>query len=360
MIPGMVCGILCGMPRRSASGSSPGQGYFPRGSSLLRQVHEEHLVGLLYGQRALCIGALAPLNYIGTSEHSYAKLTPFKRLVHTGKAFERIYFGTRAEADRVLAYVDKLHQQVNGDLAEDAGPGPGRHALRRVRPRADAVDGGGDRRLGAVLLRAAGAPAERCRSARRCGRTTSASPSCSGCRARRRPPPIRSSAPGIADKLASDEMYLTEEARYIGYATAFEIPMPWYQQPGKRVHDLLMLGSLPRRVRELYELAYTRAPADGLRRHGPRDPRRAAGHARRRWPAAGTRARSTAWRGPSAGGSSTAARRPRCATRARSGSDRALQCQACPTGPEPALAVRAARRRPDSCRSRLGGPVVVS
>ena len=61
---------------------------------MLRRVHDEHLVGLLYGQRALSIGALAPLNYVGTSEHSYAKLTPFKRLAHTGKAFELIFFGT--------------------------------------------------------------------------------------------------------------------------------------------------------------------------------------------------------------------------------------------------------------------------
>jgi uncharacterized protein (DUF2236 family) len=59
-------------------------------------------------------------------------------------------------------------------------------------------------------------------------------------------------------KLASEELYLTDEARYIGYATAFEIPLPWVQQPGKRVHDLLMLGSMPRRVRELYGLPYTR------------------------------------------------------------------------------------------------------
>jgi mpaB/rubber oxygenase-like protein len=62
---------------------------------MLRRVHDEHVVGLLYGQRALCIGALAPLNYVGTSEHSYAKLTPFKRLVHTGNAFEQIYLGSR-------------------------------------------------------------------------------------------------------------------------------------------------------------------------------------------------------------------------------------------------------------------------
>jgi hypothetical protein len=55
--------------RRRSQGD---EGYFPRGRSVLRQVHEEHLVGLFYGQRALCIGALAPLNYVGTSEHSYA------------------------------------------------------------------------------------------------------------------------------------------------------------------------------------------------------------------------------------------------------------------------------------------------
>src|SRR5436309_12245991 len=96
-------------------------GYFPRGRSVLRQVHEEHLVGLMYGQRALCIGALSPLNYVGTSQHSYARLTPFRRLVHTGKAFETIYFGSRAEADGVLDYVHKLHQRVNGTLPEDAG-----------------------------------------------------------------------------------------------------------------------------------------------------------------------------------------------------------------------------------------------
>jgi uncharacterized protein (DUF2236 family) len=94
-------------------------GYFPRGSSMLRQIHEERLVGLFYGQRALCIGALAPLNYVGTSLHSYAKQTPFKRLAHTGKAFEKIFFGSREEADRVLGYVNHLHKSVRDRPADD-------------------------------------------------------------------------------------------------------------------------------------------------------------------------------------------------------------------------------------------------
>jgi uncharacterized protein (DUF2236 family) len=78
-------------------------------------------VGLLYGQRALCIGALAPLNYVGTSEHSGGKLAPFRRLVHTGNAFEKVFFGSRSDADKVLAYVRKLHEQVRGTLPEEAG-----------------------------------------------------------------------------------------------------------------------------------------------------------------------------------------------------------------------------------------------
>jgi uncharacterized protein (DUF2236 family) len=242
------------MAMRRSAGSD--DGYFPRASSLLRRVHEEHLVGLFYGQRALCIGALAPLNYIGTSEHSYAKLTPFKRLAHTGKAFELIYFGTRAQADRVLAYVDKLHQQVNGELREDAGPVP-------AGTRYDALDP--DLMLWTVAVIADSAQTfyellvrrltdgerealwqDYIRFGELFGMPREAAPSTyDGFRAWYR------------DRLASEQMYLTDEARYVGYATAFEIPMPAVQQPGKRVHDLLMLGSMPRRVRELYGLAYT-------------------------------------------------------------------------------------------------------
>ena len=52
------------------------------------------------------------------------------------------------------------------------------------------------------------------------------------------PPTHRAFREYYERKLASDEMYLTAEARYIGHATAFEIPMPAVNQPGKRVHDL--------------------------------------------------------------------------------------------------------------------------
>lgn len=224
---------------------------------MLRRVHDEHLVGLFYGQRALCIGALAPLNYVGTSQHSYAKLTPFKRLVHTAKAFEKIFFGTREEADRVLAYVNQLHRTVNGTLPEDAGVFPAGTSYSALDPElmlwtvavmADSAQCFYELLVGRLR------PAEReafwqdyLRFGELFGLPRSACP--------QNHEDFRA---WYRDKLASEEMFLTDEARYIGYATAFEIPMPTVQQPGKRVHDLLMLGSLPRRVRELYGLDFTR------------------------------------------------------------------------------------------------------
>ena len=98
------------------------EGYFPHGKSVLRRVHEERIVGLHYGQRALLIGALNPVAFTGTFDHTAGKLRPFKRLAHTGKMFEAVFFGSRAEADEALAFVDRLHQPVRGTLPAAAGP----------------------------------------------------------------------------------------------------------------------------------------------------------------------------------------------------------------------------------------------
>ena len=289
-------------------------GYFPRGQSLLRQVQEERLVGLFYGQRALCIGALSPLNYVGTSEHSYAKATPFKRLVHTGNAFEKIYFGTREEADKVLSYVARMHERVNGALAEDAGPVTAGTPYSAYDPElmlwTMAVIADSGQYFYELFVRRL----ERREHARRCGRTTSRFAwSCSGCRARRAPqsyPEFR--AWWRSELSASDRMHLTDEARYVGYATAFQIPLPRRSQPAKRGHDAIMLGSLPPRVRELYGPPYGRreqlppcsAPASRC------SALRVASR-RRRSLAATTRARSNSSRRPSAAGWRTASRHRR-------------------------------------------------
>src|SRR3954468_3064245 len=114
------------MARRAANNprAMSDGGYFPRGTSMLRRVHEERAVGLLYGQRAPGFGALAPLNFIGTRRHSKAVDQPFRRLVRTAKGFETIFFGTKGAAAGVLKRGDQMPPGVAGEIPEDAGPYP--------------------------------------------------------------------------------------------------------------------------------------------------------------------------------------------------------------------------------------------
>jgi uncharacterized protein (DUF2236 family) len=98
--------------------------YFPRGQSMARRVHGERAVGLLYGQRALLIGALEPLTYTGTMLSTWSGNRPFERLARTAKIQETVFLGTREEADEALTKVRRLHEKVKGELPVDAGRFP--------------------------------------------------------------------------------------------------------------------------------------------------------------------------------------------------------------------------------------------
>jgi uncharacterized protein (DUF2236 family) len=98
--------------------------YFPPGRSVARRVHGDRAVGLLYGQRALLIGALEPLTYTGTMLSTNSRDRPFQRLARTAKIQETIFLGTRAEADAELARIHRMHEYVNGTLPEAAGNHP--------------------------------------------------------------------------------------------------------------------------------------------------------------------------------------------------------------------------------------------
>jgi uncharacterized protein (DUF2236 family) len=236
-------------------------GYFPRGRSVLRMVHEEKAVGLMYGQRALCVGAVKPLNYVGTSEHTHNKRTPFRRITHTGGMFEAVFFGTRAQADRVLAAVDVMHERVVGELPEDAGPHyPAGTPYSAFDPKlmlwtvaviADSAEWFYERLVRPLTGREREALwQDYLRFAELFKMSLSAAPTT-----------YRELREWYEAELAGPDLYLTEEARFMGYASAFEIPVPSSRMPAKRLHDLLMLGSLPERVRELYGLRYTPAHA---------------------------------------------------------------------------------------------------
>jgi uncharacterized protein (DUF2236 family) len=233
-----------------------GGGYFPEGS-ILRRVHSERAVGLFYGQRALMIGALNPLAFVGTIEHTNARLKPFQRLAHTAEVFETIFFGSREEADKVLAFVRRLHERVMGEMPENAG------TVRAGTPYS-AFDP--ELMLWTLAVIADSGPCfyelfvdrlspeehdELWREYVRFGELF-------GMPRDVAPATHREFREWFDGKLASEQMHLTPEARETGYATAFDIPMPSYRAPAKAVHDLIMLGSLPARVRELYRIPFSR------------------------------------------------------------------------------------------------------
>lgn len=99
-------------------------GYFPHGRSVLRTVMDERVVGLLYGQRALVLGALEPLAFTGTLLHSRAAgdARYYDRLVCTATMFDRVIRGSREQADRALRRVGGMHGRVQGRLDDDLSP----------------------------------------------------------------------------------------------------------------------------------------------------------------------------------------------------------------------------------------------
>lgn len=248
-------GLALGGPQIAGDGAD--EGYFPRGSSVLRAVQEEKAVGLLYGQRALCIGAVKPLNFVGTLEHTRNPRRPFRRLAHTGTMFETIFFGSREEADRVLEIVHRMHLAVNGTLWEDAGshyPAGTPYSafdpqlmLWTVAVMMDSAECFYER-----LVRPL-SPAERetlWQEYIRFGELFSMPRGVA-------PPTHRDFRAWYEAQLAGEDLHLTPEAMELGFGTAFDIPMPPRRAPAKRVHNLLMLSSLPPRVRELYDLRYS-------------------------------------------------------------------------------------------------------
>jgi len=234
------------------------QGYFPAGRSILRRVHSERAVGLMYGQRALIIGALNPLNFVGTYEHTNAKLKPFQRLARTAEAFETIFFGTRAEADAVLERVGRLHKPVKGELSEDAGVTPAGSSYAASDPdlmlwtMAVIADSGPYFYELFVGELSAGEREELWQEYIRFGELF-------GMPREVAPPTYPEFRRYFDGFVASETAHLTDAARQIGHATAFEIPMPGIYGPAKRVHDLLVLGSLPEVVREHYGLSWSSA-----------------------------------------------------------------------------------------------------
>jgi len=225
---------------------------------MLRFVQAHRAVGQTYGQRALIIGATNPVPYIGTSRSTRAKQRPFERLARTAQAFETVFFGTRAEADRVLRVVDRLHRQVKGRLARDEGAFPAGTPYDASDPElmlwTMAMLADSSRVAFETLVRPLTRGekedlwADWVRFGTLFGMPAEVAPSTAG-----------EFEGWIAGWFASGRMHLTVEARAVGRAIATATPVPLLMTPGVRVTNHCVVGMLPAEVRELYGLRWTPA-----------------------------------------------------------------------------------------------------
>lgn len=81
--------------------------------SMMWQINRESVL-LLGGRAALLMQLAHPAVAAGVAQHSNFKADPFGRLKRTVDTMLSIVFGTRADAERVVAGVNALHGRVRG------------------------------------------------------------------------------------------------------------------------------------------------------------------------------------------------------------------------------------------------------
>lgn len=232
------------------------RGYFPKGESMLREVHGERVVGLYYGQRTALVGALDPLLYESTSLHTHGKSRPFARLSRTANIMETIFLGTREQADDELARIGAMHRMVKGTIPKSSEPElAGRRysaddpqlAYRTIGSMADSAL--------AVYERFVRRLSDDEREVfwqdyRQLGRLF-------GLRLKDTPASYVEFRADWDNWIENDATLLTEAARESGYQTCFKQPLP---PPIGAVHErlnyLVVVGTLPQRVREIYGLRW--------------------------------------------------------------------------------------------------------
>jgi uncharacterized protein (DUF2236 family) len=238
--------------------------YFPPGRSLARRVHGERAVGLLYGQRALLIGALEPLTYTGTMQSTKAAEWPFTRLARTAKIQETVFLGTRVEADRALAAVHRLHERIEGELGEAGGAHPAGARYSAFDPKlmlwtlAVIADSGRAmyeamaRPLSAEELEALWQDYVRFGELFRlpAGEVPGSYPE------------FRA---WFDERLASPDLHATPHALEMAPLVAFKQPVPLPARGNIAAQNLIIKGTLPPRVREIFAIDWSRAHESAFR-----------------------------------------------------------------------------------------------
>jgi uncharacterized protein (DUF2236 family) len=242
---------------QSSSSRTGAEGYFPRGKSLLRRVMRERAVNLLYGQRSLMIGALQPVAFIGTSQRSTAHERPWRRLVHTAEMFDAVFFGTREEADRALAFTHRLHLRVKGTIGVTAGPYAPRTTYSALDPELMAwvtapVFDSARVLYESFVRRLSNDEREQLYQ------ETIFWGGLFGMPRHAMPESYESFAAWWPTLLSGESVFLTKVARTVGLNIGLRMPAPRPFLPAMRLAGFLIVGSLPSVVREHYDLGWGR------------------------------------------------------------------------------------------------------
>ena len=231
---------------------------------MARRVHGERSVGLLYGQRALLIGALEPLTYTGTMLTTNAGDHPFTRLARTAKIQETVFLGTKAEADKALAAVHRLHERIKGELPEAAGAHPAGSPYSAFDPELMlwtlAVIADSGRAMYETMVRPLSA-AERedlwqdyVRFGELFGLPREAVPASYG-----------EFSAWWDEKLASPDLHATPHALEMAPLVAFRQPVPLPARLNLETQNLIIKGTLPERVRRIFGIRWTSAHEKAFR-----------------------------------------------------------------------------------------------
>ncbi len=241
-----------------AGSSEDSRYYFPPGRSMARRVHGERSVGLLYGQRALLIGALEPLTYTGTMLSTRSGDRPFERLARTARIQETVFLGTREEADMALGAVHRLHTRTKGSLPEAAGPHPAGSAYSAFDPKLMlwtlAVIADSGRAMYEAMVRplSEGEREALWRDYVRFGELF-------GLPAGEVPGSFREFRAWWLERLSSPDLHATPHALEMAPLVAFEQPVPSAARANLAAQNLVIKGTLPPRVREIFGIRWTRA-----------------------------------------------------------------------------------------------------
>ena len=234
------------------------RGYFPAGESVLRRVHEERAVGLLYGQRALLMQATHPVAFTGLLAASTGRGAPFKRLARTAQTMETVFLGSRGDADRVTARVRRMHARVRGRTTTPAGPHPAGTPYAADQP---------DMMLWILGCLADSAlamhkwfvgPLSRSQLDRYWDDYLLVG-ELFGLDRVNAPATYSEFRRWFRARLDSGELYVTEEARQLGKEVAFALPLPVRRRPALPAINLAVAGTLPSEVRAMYGIEWTAA-----------------------------------------------------------------------------------------------------